>query len=155
MKEERLPQTELDLYLKILRDSLADHGRLHPQIQLFGLPVEEWAGPGYAIGALFDPYVLTALLKPSTVYLEWPDADLPGISWIEKRVSQKEKISFQVNALRSPEFLLPMLWGGVGYQRFEATSYWQIQASVAECPALAGRDGAALFECHPLKVIHR
>ena len=49
MKEERLPQTELDLYLKSLGDSLAEHGRLHPQIQLFGLPVEEWAGPGYAV----------------------------------------------------------------------------------------------------------
>lgn len=76
MKEERLPQAELDLYLKSLGNSLAEHGRLHPQIQLFGLPVEEWAGPGYAIGALFDPYVLTAPLKPSKVYLEWPEAEL-------------------------------------------------------------------------------
>ena len=155
MKEERLPQSELDLHLKSLGDSLAEHGRLHPQIQLFGLPVEEWAGPGYAIGALFDPYVLTAPLKPSTVYLEWPDDELPGISWIEKRVSQKEKISFRVNARRSPDFLLPMLWGGVEYQRFKATSTWQIQATVAECPALAVRDGAALFAFNPLKVIHR
>ena len=31
MKEERLPQLELDLYLKSLEDSLAEHGRLHPQ----------------------------------------------------------------------------------------------------------------------------
>jgi len=44
MKEERLPKTELDLYLKTLEDSLAEHVRLHPQIQLFGLPVEEWSG---------------------------------------------------------------------------------------------------------------
>ena len=197
MKEERLPKPELDLYLKTLGDSLAEHTRLHPQIQLFGLPVEEWAGPGYAIGALFDPYVLTAPLKPSTVYLEWPDNELSpsmtetcssswrnserismqesdaqaalskhgscsatgesfsGIKWIEKRVSQKEKITFRVNARRSPELLLPMLWGGVEYQRFEATSDWQIQATVAECPALATRDGAALFAFNPLKVIHR
>ena len=197
MKEERLPQPELDLYLKSLGDSLAEHARLHPQIQLSGLPVEEWAGPGYAIGALFDPYVLTAPLKPSMVYLEWPDDELspsmtetcsatwrnserismqgsdagaalpkhvpcsatgetlPGISWIEKRLPQKEKISFRVNARRSPEFLLPMLWGGVEYQRFEVTSGWQVQATVAECPALAVTDGAALFAFNPLKVIHR
>ena len=171
MKEERLPKPELDLYLKSLGDSLAEHVRLHPQIQLFGLPVEEWAGPGYAIGALFDPYVLTAPLKPSTVYLEWPDElsssmtkhgpcsatgeSFSGIKWIEKRMSQKEKIAFAVNARRSPEFLLPMLWGGVEYQRFEATSAWKIQATVAECPALATRDGAALFAFNPLKVIHR
>ena len=155
MKEERLPKTELDLYLKTLGDSLAEHGRLHPQIQIFGLPVEEWAGPGYAIGALFDPYVLTAHLKPSTVYLEWPEAELPGISWLEKRVSQKEKITFVVNARRSPELLLPMLWGGVDYHRFEASSAWQIPATIAECPALAVRDGAAVFAFNPLKVIHR
>ena len=155
MKEERIPQTELALFLKTLGDSLAEHDRLHPQIQLCGLPVEEWAGPGYAIGALFDPYVLTAALKPSTVYLEWPDAELPGISRIENRVSQKEKITFHVNAHRSPEFLLPMLWGGVEYHRFEATSAWRIQATIAECPALAVRDGAALFAFNPLKVIHR
>ena len=155
MKEERLPKTELDLYLKTLGDSLAEHGRLHPQIQLFGLPVEEWAGPGYAIGALFDPYVLTASLKPSTVYLEWPEAELSGISWLEKRVSQKEKITFGVNERRSPEFMLPMLWGGVEYHRFEATSDWQIQATIAECPALSVRDGSALFAFNPLKVIHR
>ena len=155
MKEERLPKTELDLYLKTLGDSLAEHGRLHSQIQIFGLPVEEWAGPGYAIGALFDPYVLTAHLKPSTVYLEWPEAELPGISWLEKRVSQKEKITFVVNARRSPELLLPMLWGGVDYHRFEASSAWQIPATIAECPALAVRDGAAVFAFNPLKVIHR
>ena len=171
MKEERLPKFELDLYLISLGDSLAEHGRLHPQIQLFGLPVEEWAGPGYAIGALFDPYVLTAPLKPSTVYLEWPDEisqsmtkhvpcsatgeTLPGIKWIETRVSQKEKITFRVNSHRSPELLLPMLWGGVEYHRFETTNDWQIQATVAECPALAVRDGAALFAFNPLKVIHR
>jgi len=51
--------------------------------------------------------------------------------------------------------LLPMLWGGVEYHRFEATSDWQIQATVAECPALAVRAGAALFAFNPLKVIHR
>ena len=78
--------------------SLAEHARLHEfKVELFGLPVEEWAGPGYGIGALFDPYVLAAKLRQSAVYLEWPEAELPGITRLETRVSQKEKIAFKVS----------------------------------------------------------
>ncbi|MEI8245428.1 MAG: hypothetical protein WCI51_06325 [Lentisphaerota bacterium] len=156
MYEERIPKKELEQFLESLKGSLANHAALYENlIKLSGLPVEEWAGPGYAIGALFDPYVLTAELKPSTIYLEWPDAALPGISRMETRTSQKEKISFRINAQRSPEFSLPMLWDGVEYQSFTASDEWRIMATIAELPALAVQDGSAVFAFNPLKVIHR
>ena len=155
MKEEKFPQAERDQFCKTLADSLAAQAQLNPQVQLIGLPVIEWAGPGYACGAMFDPYVLTAALKPSSIYFEWPEVALPGIKGIENRVSQKEKIAFRVNDSRSPALLLPMMWGGVEYQRFEVTGDWQIQATIAELPGLVVKEGAAVFAFNPLKVIHR
>jgi len=156
MFEEKIPGRELECFLQTLKRSLDAHDALHEnRIHFSGLPIEEWAGPGYAIGALFDPYVLTEKIMPSKVYLEWPEILPSGITWQESRPSQKEKINFRVNANRAPVLWLPMLWGGVPYQRFTTSADWRIMATVAERPALAVRDGAAVFAFNPLKVIHR
>jgi hypothetical protein len=156
LKEERIPKKELELFLETLDVSLKDIAGLHGNlVEFFGLPFEEWAGPGYAVAALFDPNVLTAKLKKSKIYLEFPEKIPAGIECLELRSSQKEKISFKINKSRSPQFYLPMLWGGVQWRRIKASPDWKPIATIAELPAVLVKDGTAIFAFNPLKVIHR
>jgi len=157
-KEIIIPAGEAERFLSSLKETLRDHGSLHGSLVRFeGLPIEEWAGPGYATAALFDPYVLTAKLKKSTIHLEWPEADaMPeGLAWKERRASQKEKISFRIHAGRTPSFFLPTLWGGVPFHRIEHSDAWRQLATVAELPGVVVREGTAVFTFNPLRVIHR
>ena len=156
MKEERIPKKELELFLETLDVSLKDIAGLHGNlVEFVGLPVEEWAGPGYAIAALFDPNVLTAKLKKSKIHLEFPEKAPAGIECLELRSSQKEKISFKIKKSRSPQFYLPMLWGGVQWRRIKASPDWKPIATISELPAVLVKEGTAIFAFNPLKVIHR
>lgn len=158
MNKEIIPAGEAELFLISLKAALADHGSLHGSLVKFeGLPIEEWAGPGYAMAALFDPHVLTADLKKSTIHLEWPDAAAApeGLSWKGRRTSQKEKISFRIHAGRTPSFFLPTLWGGVPYHEVGHDGGWRELATVAELPGVLVREGTAVFTFNPLRVIHR
>ncbi len=158
MKEERIPKEELAQFLTTLERSLGEIAALHDnRVAFAGIPIEEWAGPGYAVGALFDPNVLSATLKKSTIYLECPEASaaLAGLTVAEKRTSQKDRISFVVNKQRAPSLHLPTLWGGVPYRRLEISAQWRTLATIAELPGLVAADGAAVFAFNPLKVIHR
>ena len=127
------------------------------KVEFAGLPVEEWAGPGYAVAALFDPFVVSAKLRDSRIFLDFPaGADIPpGIVFHEKRNSQKERISFVAGGNRTAELQLPTLWGGVPWNRFETSAGWQELGRIAEYPAAAVRDGVAVFAFNPLRVIHR
>ncbi|MFZ2654590.1 MAG: hypothetical protein WAX69_06700, partial [Victivallales bacterium] len=156
MKEEKVPKKEIELYLKTLGESLEDLSVIgNDAVEFHGLPVEEWAGPGYAIAALFDPNVLTAKLKKTKIFLEFPEKIPAGIECVELRSSQKEKISFKINKTRSPQFYLPMIWGGVQWRRIKASPDWKPIASIAELPAVLVKEGTAIFAFNPLKVIHR
>jgi hypothetical protein len=157
MKEERIPAPELAQFLESLSGALDDvvaaYGR---GVQFIGLPVEEWAGPGYAVATLFDPEVLSAPLKPARIYLDYPaDAPESGVEIVETRRSQKEQISFRVNPGRHSVLHLPTLWGGVSYQRLRADSTWTELAEISEQPGLLVREGAAVFAFNPLRVLHR
>jgi hypothetical protein len=157
MKEERIPATELAQFLESLAgafdDVVAAYGR---GVRFIGLPVEEWAGPGYAVATLFDPEVLAAPLKPARIYLDYPEtAPEPGVTIIETRRPQKEKISFAVNPGRRPVLHLPTLWGGVPYHRLRAEAGWTTLAEISEHPGLLVREGAAVFAFNPLRVLHR
>ena len=156
LKEERIPKKELELFLETLEGSLKDIAGIHGNlVEFVGLPVEEWAGPGYAMAALFDPNVLAAKLKKTKIFLEFPEKVPAGIECLELRSSQKENISFRINKSRSPQFYLPMLWGGVQWRRIKASSDWKPIATIAELPAVLVKDGTAIFAFNPLKVIHR
>jgi hypothetical protein len=157
MKEERIPATELKQFLESLAGALDDvvaaYGR---GVAFIGLPVEEWAGPGYAVATLFDPEVLAAPLKPARIYLDYPEtAPEPGVAIVETRRSQKERISFAVNPGRRPVLHLPTLWGGVPYHRLRAEAGWTTLAEISEQPGLVAREGAAVFAFNPLRVLHR
>jgi hypothetical protein len=159
MQEEKVPKNELALYLETLESALTDvvASVSNGKVELIGLPVEEWAGPGYAVAALFDPYVLSSNLKGSKIYLEFPDgADIPaGIKSFEKRNSRKEPISFVAGGGRTVELHLPMIWGGVLWNRIKASAEWKPIGKIAEYPAALAKDGTAVFAFNPLKVIHR
>lgn len=176
MSEPKTTVTEQKLFLDSLDSALKDIVAIHGNgVELIGLPVEEWAGPGYAVGALFDPYVVGSLpacqqepeisasretssrgCKLSRVYLEYPaSAPEKGAVILETRKSQKEKITFRTHAGRSPVMYLPTLWGGVGYHRLQVSNDWHVLAQISEQPALAVRDGTAVFAFNPLRVLHR
>jgi hypothetical protein len=156
LKEERIPKKELELFLETLDGSLKDISGIHGNLVEFsGLPVEEWAGPGYAVATLFDPNILTAKLKKSKIYLEFPEKVPAGVECLELRSSQKEKISFKISKTRSPQFYLPMQWGGVQWRRMKASPDWKSIATIAELPAVLVKEGTAIFAFNPLKVIHR
>lgn len=157
MEESKTTQEEDRLFLASLESALddvvSDMGR---GVKFLGLPVEEWAGPGYAIGALFDPYVLTARLQSSRIILDYsPSAMEDGIRVLETRCPQKEKITFDVHATRSPVLYLPTLWGGVNYHRLAVKEDWRAVAEISEQPALVVRPGVAVFAFNPLRVLHR
>lgn len=165
MEEPKIPAGELELYLGTLRSSLEELAGLHDhRVTFVGLPIEEWAGPGYAIGAWFDPYVLTAKLQQTTIVLdglpEWLASGASagqgeGVAIAQTRGSQKEMITFRIHAGRMPTYYLPLVWGGVKYQRLEATGEWQTLGWIAELPAVLVRAGVAVFAFNPLQVIHR
>ncbi len=155
-KEKQFSSEYTQLFLSSLEWSLSEHKQINGnKLTFHGLPVEEWAGSGYVVGAMFDPYVLVAELEPSNIYLDWPQDELPGIELHEIRPSQKEQISFRINDQRFPVLYLPMIWGGVEYRRFSATGDWEIEATIAELPALVTTKGCAVFAFNPLRVIHR
>lgn len=157
MDEPRIPPAELDLYLSTLRGAIGDVlGWLGGGIAFAGLPYEEWAGPGYAIGACFDPHVLTARLAPLTVALDaGAIAPAEGLSVGPELPSQKERLRFAVGSGRRTVRLLPRLWGGCPFRVLDAGPGWQVAATIAERPLLAVRPGLAVFATCPLRLIHR
>lgn len=158
MKEERVPTNkELELYLETLEKSLAEvvAAVSGDKVEFHGLPIEEWAGPGYAVGALFDPYILTSELKHSKICLEFDGCDHQGIKILDTRNSQKERIVFVAGNGKKTELHLPMIWGGMKWNRMEVSGEWRPLGEIAEYPAVAVNDGIAVFAFNPVKVIHR
>jgi hypothetical protein len=158
MNEPIIPEDERTRHLETLQGAWDDVSQIcDRKVRFGGLPFEEWAGPGYAVAALFDPFVLTADLAPSIVHLDVPEgAACPkGLSAGSTRGSQKERISFRVNAARQPELHLPAIWGGVTYRALRATAPWRTLADIAELPGLVVSPGCAVFAFNPLRVIHR
>lgn len=155
--EPKNPPAETDLYLSSLQSGMNDILSLHDnRVQFTGLPFEEWAGPGYASAALFDPHVLAAPLPGCRLILDGLAADLgfPGLSLLETRSSQKEKITFRLGPSRTALYYLP-IWRGMSYYRLDASSEWRAIASIGELPGVLLRQGTAVFAFNPLRVIHR
>lgn len=146
--EPRIPANELEQFLQTLPAALQQAAELTGKpVRFHGLPIEEWAGPAYAIAALFDPYVLTAELPEIQVFLEFPEGEL--------RNSRKEAIRFRSRGGRSCFYRLPMLWGGVPFRVLDPAGGWREIAIVGEFPGCLVRPGEARFAFHPLRVIHR
>jgi len=146
--EPRIPPDELNQYLTTLPEALQQAIALSGKNVTFEkLPIEEWAGPAYAVAALFDPYVLTADLPAVTVRL----APATG----EKRASRKEAIRFRSRGGRNAVYRLPMIWGGVDFHILDASEEWRQIASVGEFAGCLVRPGEAVFAFHPLRVMHR
>ncbi len=146
--EPRIPPDELNQYLTTLpvalRQAIALSGK---NVTFENLPIEEWAGPAYAVAALFDPYVLAAGLPPVKVVLETDQG--------EKRASRKECIRFRSRGGRNAVYRLPMIWGGVDFHLLPASAEWRQIALVGEFAGCLVRPGEAVFAFHPLRVIHR
>lgn len=150
--EPKAPPEELQLFLETLPRAVARAIQTTGKPVTFaGLPIEEWAGPGYAVGAMFDPAVLTAEIAPTTVYLSPQAYDQQGVT----HPSQKEYITLVNLDRQKRQYRLPDIWGGVPYQRLQLDGSWQVLAHVAEHPALAVQPGRAVFAFDPLRVIHR
>jgi len=118
MTEERIPAAELTQFIEslgaALDDVVAAYGR---GVQFIGLPVEEWAGPGYAVATLFDPEVLAAPLKPARIYLDYPLAFRgQGSLW---RFRHGGNIFFR----QTPEAVHNRLWC---YDEFCDTFHWGV-----------------------------
>lgn len=146
--EPKIPPDELNQYLTTLPEALLRAVALSGKSVTFDeLPIEEWAGPAYAVAALFDPYLLTADLPPVKVVLEAGQG--------EKRASRKECIRFRSRGGRDAVYRLPMLWGGVDFHILKVSEGWRQIASVGEFAGCLVRPGEAVFAFHPLRVIHR
>ncbi len=155
MSEPWINDTELKLYLDSLQAAVDQCQDLFEnKVKFTGLPIEEWAGPGYAVAALFDPYVLTGKIGDTDIYLEAPET-FDGLIIGANRPSGHENISFVAGSGRQAHFHLPELWGGVSYRPVEIISGWEKLGTLADFPAAVVRHGTAIFSFNPVRVIHR
>ena len=104
---------------------------------------------GYAISALFDPYVLTAKKKHAAVFLSLGETPppFPGLRASDICRAQKERIVFAgMHGER-------VLYNPNNYRRFGISKAWTRLASIAELPGAVVKPGTAVFAFDPLALI--
>lgn len=110
---------------------------------------------GYAVAALFDPFVTRSARKQVKIYLDISDAvaeinKLEGISVKGPYAPQKERIEFHSARVDKQILYMPLQ-----HFRMETSSKWKQLASCAELPSVVVNNATVVFSFNPLQLIKK
>ena len=110
---------------------------------------------GYAIAALFDPFVVCSVKKPVKIYLDISDVvtevnKLEGVSVKGPYAPQKERIEFRSSRVGNRVLYMPL-----PHFRMETSGNWKQLATCAELPSVAANEATVIFSFNPLHLIKK